>query len=1197
MTSTTLWGVHRHRFGEQWENLSEQVTNAVYVQDVLGRDESRITLLKPFQEGRSAVQPGDYITIRDAAGYATSLGRVLTRSSRLTRGDGGTLSGAVVDITTAGWWEYLQRTHIYMLMGDLSGRFSTNIGTLFSTIEWQSIIAALGASYGQMAGQQLQFLFSKVAKVRFPETLGGQWFGDAVPIVHDEDTALRFAPQFKDIEPVDIGALTPDRLVSALDAKTMDVGSLLTSTFVPDKGLIELFPALVDGGTEPYNPLATALGRRPVLVYRIKPWRTDPLWRTAIPKSQYTERDVERFVSAATDPERRAEFEREVRSRRELVERTSSLLVDQKIFNKITLNTGSTDVVVPIPDKYITAIDMQADDARRVNASSVNVTPMGPDDIETFAGSDLPIVVDDQVERHGLRLYRTQWPFIGPDGQVDLAYYRTAAAQAMQFNMYNHLLETGTMNLHYTNALTVTETNGQTQFAPVLRLMHGQWFRTRIGDMDEYLGYVEAIQHTVARQSDGRRGARTVVRFSRGHTVELTGDVSSPIVPIGTRTNVDAAPPPRLLSIRGGARQARPTQPTAYPIGTGPTVRGRQQDDPLEFPVDPSTVPPSELAAFSGVDGPLWAGETFTLLEDPAQQTLEAIARMEVDEGRPPPLTQLDDADSVLIDWGEAVRDPASRFVPPLDIELVGTPEEPAPPPPPIALPTDAIGALIGLPEVPAPVTVPGQPPVAVPALPVEWDTPGEPVDQEALDRAVLEREALYAAPLPVEPRQVLVVPTVPPQRQRVIVRRLVDGTSMVDQRLLDLEDAADPSRVQYDTRVEFVDIEHIRVSFAADPMEGPVSFFCSGPGDPLVAQVTQQANSAYLIEVFGLLPDQRYVLVATSPNATTRRLPFLAAELQPASSPYAQSGTPQERLARMAELAISDAYSDWLAYCVQPLGFKGASRDTMVSSELPPGYFGGEDYNPYMSSAMGSSMAPTPPTKVQFNPPSPVFLNLYNKGFPGMQIPPQGPRDGVYRNWCTAAVIKWLCAGGFNLAQRVSLAHVDNVVQFFTYLQRTVTRPRNAGSNPSRQATEVFLGGEWVDLRQWHQSQDDERVWWDGPSIRAALSDRSSVGDTLLAEVFSPGNLVLTGSDIRSPPAHIAMVAAWDGTTLSTWEGNTTGKTVKRRIENPVVALKTRSRGNLRNVTSLYGVGRLSSLDLGEDLLRNRQGKELVVR
>jgi len=527
--------LHRYRHGAPaTTDWGGRVPTITFVRDVEGRDDMQFAVIATAAESAALFAPGDHAVLRDVTGYPVSWGIVLNRTRTLQRAATGELTLQSHNASSAGWWDFLKRAQIHVLHGDTSGTKGSRIGNVWPFQDWIEFTEAITNMYGTPPGEILSLMFKEVARIKVPESLGGGYFGDEIPVVYDRASALKYAPLFEDIEPADFGDLTPDKFINMFTTRKATAGSLLTSMFVPESKIMELFPAFAEGGTEPYSKLASALGKRPVLVYRVRPWRAEPLYHSVVAKPGYIGEDFETTVLDAVGFFAAAAKE----ARQDARDKTTQLLVSDKFFNKVTLDTGSVRNVVPIDRNLITSFRGTQDDAQRTNAATVGLIPMGGDEIDTLAGSDLPILVNDQIEKHGLRMYRVNWPYIGPSGNVDPSYFRAAAAQVMQFSMQDHVLEKGVMTLKSTVAVQMTEdaVKKQTTFAPVLPLEPGQWFRASLGDQAEYLGYVEAIQHAITTQINGQKTATTTIQFSRGHSVPLGGSdlALNPIIPIGS---------------------------------------------------------------------------------------------------------------------------------------------------------------------------------------------------------------------------------------------------------------------------------------------------------------------------------------------------------------------------------------------------------------------------------------------------------------------------------------------------------------------------------------------------------------------------------------------------------------------------------------------------------------------------------------
>jgi len=183
-------------------------------------------------------------------------------------------------------------------------------------------------------------------------------------------------------------------------------------------------------------------------------------------------------------------------------------------------------------------------------------------------------------------------------------------------------------------------------------------------------------------------------------------------------------------------------------------------------------------------------------------------------------------------------------------------------------------------------------------------------------------------------------------------------------------------------------------------------------------------------------------------------------------------------------------------------------------------------------------------------------------------------PANAKIPEWCGMAVVTWLIEGGLDSDFNTSFLHCLNVEAFFTY-----GRLRNV--NPKRLDTLALIGDDWVKIKDWHAAnvKPDRtmRRWLDRDSIR----ERLKVDGPAKMDLFAPGDVVLIDWSKRNDADHITMVAEWDGRTLVTLEGNRTGKGPDGVTRRDSVARCEYDLGRAGNVPLIYGVGRLSPLDL----------------
>lgn len=575
---------YRYGAGVPAIELQDRLQAVSVVKDISGKEDIQLSMIGSFEEPQHAFTPGDFIALQDQTGATWSWGRVSVVRSAMKRDIAGSLTHAPYAVMVQGWYDFMARAKVHVM--NVASRAS--VGTLFNRRDWLLIYDELEKMYGQDAGAILQFIFSKVMRIRLPESMGGGWLSDEIPIVYNKETALRYAPEFEDIEPIEFSNLMPQLANGFMNVRSSDVGSIIANMFLFENSLVELVPYMSTLVTQPLRSPASGssgageqtrtnlgmlLGAQPVLVYRVKPFRADPLYSAAVSKIHYTAEDVEagyldRELALYDETTRRDLLDARAMARA----RTTQKLFDsqQRMFARVTFNPES---IVPLPYSYITSISRQRSDAERVNATTINAVPGAQPDSTTLTDVDylaLPVALDDQIENHGLRLRIAKWhlyprdndmtqgPVSPEDPGVDV-FYRAVAAQVMQFYQKAHLYETGSMTLHFTHTLHEVETsdpNIRTYDKAVLGLEPGRWFRTMFQGMDdmraptpepmpagavttprapadEYYGYITSVTHNIQRMPSGYLTANTQANFQRGHFAELWELLNNVNVPLG----------------------------------------------------------------------------------------------------------------------------------------------------------------------------------------------------------------------------------------------------------------------------------------------------------------------------------------------------------------------------------------------------------------------------------------------------------------------------------------------------------------------------------------------------------------------------------------------------------------------------------------------------------------------------------------
>lgn len=538
--------LERHRYGDteaaRYENRMQAMSGT---KDLAGREDMHLSMLGTYTDATTSFTPGDFVVLRDQVRCAWSWGRVEAIRSNMVRESSGVLSHAPYTVSVKGWFDFLGRTRVQIFQ-----QGERTVGTLYSIIEWESIHAELQTYVGRPAGEVLMFMLRKLLRIKLPPSLGGGWLADEIRVIYDEETATRFAPEFTGIEAVSFGTLMPQVTSGLGSQRSLNIGSLLASMFIPDSMLIEMVPYLSVGGSEEMTPLGKVLGVQPVVVYRIKPFRMDPLYTAAVSKVSYTGENLEiGYLDKGSELYDATLRENFLNARRRARSLTTQRLFDEGMFSQ---QTFTSEALVPIPPEYISQVARSRSDGERLNAATINATPppsSGAVVVGAMEASGLPITIDDQIENHGLRMYIPTWPFYPPPNSGDgtaqslTVFYRAVAAQIMQFYQNAHLFDNGALHLHFTNTLKVKEDykQGHTTFTPAVPGVEpGRWFRTKIlgqsgaaTKQDEYYGYITAVSHNLRRETDGMLSATTNVQFVRGHFSGMWDLLHGVVVPIG----------------------------------------------------------------------------------------------------------------------------------------------------------------------------------------------------------------------------------------------------------------------------------------------------------------------------------------------------------------------------------------------------------------------------------------------------------------------------------------------------------------------------------------------------------------------------------------------------------------------------------------------------------------------------------------
>jgi len=438
------------------------------------------------------VFPGDWVVVRDNTGRTVFLGRVMNTNDGINVADNGAIASQLVTVQAESWLDFLNRVQIFAPDGDLG----ESAGTLFTIPDWSKITEdILSDQVGGRLGQSLERLFRATALVKLPTSLGGGGLlKDVISIAYDDDSRAHYAPDMV-IESLPNVGMFPTHL--GFQTVRSTVYQMLRSIFVPEPNLIELFahlsprdedlPRTFESGlsdvdtsrpitSKPMrrgeedaallyageidkvlegnltqappetasrtgnNNLVEYLRARPVLIYRVKPWRTKPLYQSIFSAVNDTRRGEAGYLST--------EYLVDIKNPQDpLAGDWGQQQILEGIFNTVTWDKSYFTI---IPKNRMVALTRVRTDDDRMNCSFADLSIIG--EVEAIRQSGLPIRLEEEIWRHGLRVGHVTWPFvITPDDPTRInnfiMYLRSIAVQMMQFYHRGHVFGSGTVNI------------------------------------------------------------------------------------------------------------------------------------------------------------------------------------------------------------------------------------------------------------------------------------------------------------------------------------------------------------------------------------------------------------------------------------------------------------------------------------------------------------------------------------------------------------------------------------------------------------------------------------------------------------------------------------------------------------------------------------------------------------------------------
>jgi hypothetical protein len=526
--------------------------------------------------------PGDWMVIRDGRGRAVFFGHVVNVTDGLTIGSNSAVVTAPFTIQAESWLDMLTRVEVF---SPVAAALSESVGTLFTVGDWAQIIERIhnGRTFGYH-GEALQEYFYELAKIQIPTSLGGGGsLSHLIPVVWNRKTQLDLSPDIV-VEPIPTAGSLPTHLSSW--GTRSNVHQLLRGMFVPEPRLIEMYPHMaplyedlpgenleeikmlpigseeegqvplaapevmgVDGTggswravgsgsqvktkivrparpTYQASPLAMYLRARPVLVYRVKPWRTRPLYQS--------------LFSAVNEERRYVSTEIKVDSKNPDDPNIVDFRQEQILREMFTQITWDKEYYTIVPTGRTISIDRTRSDAERVNSSFMHLSVI---DIPVIEEAGLPVKISKEITRHGLRSSNPTWPFILPPsdtagGQDFVLYMRAIAAQIMQFYHRGHAFGSGTVSIAGGGSISRYDYDPDTadfQFP----LQAGRPFNISLPGKP-YTGYADSVTNVV--QVQGTKIVSDIkINYSRGVFGEDEDWLRDSMIPIVDIESIEAS--------------------------------------------------------------------------------------------------------------------------------------------------------------------------------------------------------------------------------------------------------------------------------------------------------------------------------------------------------------------------------------------------------------------------------------------------------------------------------------------------------------------------------------------------------------------------------------------------------------------------------------------------------------------------------
>jgi hypothetical protein len=231
--------------------------------------------------------------------------------------------------------------------------------------------------------------------------------------------------------------------------------------------------------------LATNLGKNPVIIYRMRPWRAEPL-------SDFVSKTVGR-PDQVTLVSREGGIVEETRTQ-------NALGSDNFNLDTFPGTTWRYDDAPRVDKSALIGLDFAVDDMNHANTVTVGLPTQADSPVRFMQRLGLPFYSDNAILTRGVRLYQPQWPFFPPVdnrsiGATSRSILGGVVGVSRQSNMLRDMRTIALLAMQYMAGADRFE-NGSVllEYSPQVR--HGEPIRIGMpkgvpGDSKELVGYVE----------------------------------------------------------------------------------------------------------------------------------------------------------------------------------------------------------------------------------------------------------------------------------------------------------------------------------------------------------------------------------------------------------------------------------------------------------------------------------------------------------------------------------------------------------------------------------------------------------------------------------------------------------------------------------------------------------------------------------